>query len=239
MSSQAPSAPSTPAASSPANTSAAKSKSTKAAHVRAVTNFSSLLDSVLVTLALAVIKGLTGNAAFPNPTVDLTAFGNTVTTFSAAIAAALDGGKNAKAIRDKQRKLVIQDLKSLALYVENHSNDDPAILTTSGFAVKTPVKTTGQPVVPPAIKTLDFGSNSGHITVTLKKVTGAKVYFVRYAGMTGGLPGPWTTVPVPIVNKKTLISGLTPGVTYAFQMQSLGSAGYSDWSDSTTTIMCI
>jgi hypothetical protein len=238
MSSPAPSAPSTPAASSPANTPAAGSKSKKAAQVRAVTNFSSLLDSVLVTLALAVIKGMTGNAAFPNPTVDLTAFGNLVTTFSAAIAAALDGGKNAKAIRDKQRKLVIKDLKSLALYVENNCDDDPAILTTSGFSVKKPVKTAGQPVVAPAIKTLDFGANSGQITVTLKKVSGAKVYFLRYAAMTAGAPGTWIDVPVPSVNKKTMISGLTPGVTYAFQTRSLGNAGYSDWSDS-TTIMCI
>ena len=168
MSSPAPSVPATPTASSSANVPVPKSKTTKAAPVRAVTNFSSLLDSLLLTLATAVIKGLTGNTAFPNPTVDLTAFGNTVMMFSAAIAAALDGGKNAKAIRDKQRKLVIQDLKSLALYVENNCNDDPATLTTSGFSVKTPVKTAGQPVVPPAFKTLDFGANSGQITVTLK-----------------------------------------------------------------------
>jgi hypothetical protein len=238
MSSPAPSLPSTPGASSPANAPAPKSKSTKAARVRAVTNFSKLLDSVLVTLATAVIKGLTGNAELPNPTVDLTAFGKTVTTFSAAIAAALDGGKNAKAVRDKQRKLVIQDLKSLALYVENNCNDDPAILTTSGFSLKTPVKTAGQPVVAPTIKTLDYGANSGQITVTLKKVSGAKVYFLRYAAMTAGSPGTWTDVPVPSVNKKTMILGLTPGVTYEFQTRSLGSVGYSDWSDS-TTIMCI
>jgi hypothetical protein len=238
MSSPAPSVPATPTASSSANAPAPKSKSTKTAHVRAVTNFSKLLDSVLVTLALAVIKGLTGNAAFPNPTVDLTAFATAVTTFSAAIAAALDGGKNAKAIRDKQRKLVIRDLKSLALYVENNCNEDPAILTTSGFSVKTPVKTAGQPVAAPAFKTLDYGANSGQITVTLKKVTGAKACFLRYSAMTAGLPGTWIEVPVPKVNVKTVITGLTPGVTYAFQARSLGSVGYSDWSDS-TTIMCV
>ena len=236
MSSTEPTVSATPTASSTANALAPKTKSTKAVH--AVTNFSSLLDSVLVTLALAVIKGLTGNAAFPNPTVDLTAFGNTVATFSAAIAAALDGGKNAKAIRDKQRKLVIRDLKSLALYVENNCNEDPAILTTSGFSLKTPVKTAGQPVAPPAFKTLDYGANSGQITVTLKKVTGAKACFLRYSAMTAGLPGTWIEVPVPKVNVKTVISGLTPGVTYAFQARSLGSLGYSDWSDS-TTIMCV
>jgi hypothetical protein len=124
------------------------------------------------------------------------------------------------------------------VYVENNCNDDSSILTSSGFAVKTPVKTAGQPVVPPAFKSLDFGTNSGQITVTLKKVSGAKVYNVRYAPMAGGSPGYWTTIPIPRINVKTTISGLTPGVTYAFQSQSLGSLGLSDWSDS-TTIMCI
>jgi hypothetical protein len=191
-----------------------------------------------VTFATAVIKGLTGNTAFPNPTIDLTAFGTAVTTYSNAIAAALDGGKNAIAIRDKERKLVIQDLKSLVVYVENNCNDDPATLTSSGFTVRTPVKTAGQPVAPPAIKNLDYGGNSGQITITLKKVPGAKVYFARYAPMTGGSPGSWTNLAIPNVNVKTTISGLTPGTIYAFETQSLGSVGYSDWSDS-TTIMCI
>jgi hypothetical protein len=170
--------------------------------------------------------------------VDLTAFGNAVTTFSAATAAALDGGKNAKAVKSKERKLVIQDLKALAIYVENNCNDDSSILTSSGFAVKTTVRTAGKPVVAPAFKSLDLGVNSGQITITLKSVTGAKVYFVRYAPMTGGLPGSWTSVPIPKINVKTTISGLTPGVTYGFQTQSLGPIGLSDWSDS-TTIMCI
>ena len=237
MSSPAPSSPSPPTGSPSASTPAGKS-SKKAAPVRAVTNFASLSDSELFTLAMAIIKGLRGNAAFPNPSVDLTAFGTTATTFSEATAAALDGGRIATALRDKERKLVIQDLKLLAVYVENNCNDDPAILATSGFTVKTPVKTKGQPVAAPSFKSLDLGANSGQITVTLKKVTGAKVYFVRYAPMTGGSPGPWTTVPIPKINVKTTISGLTPGVTYAFQTQSLGSVGLSDWSDS-TTMMCI
>jgi hypothetical protein len=202
-----------------------------------VTNFSTLSDSDLYTLAMAVIKGLTGNAAFPSPPVDLTAFGNDASRFSAATAAALDGGKNAKAVRDKERRVIIPGLKALALYVEANCQD-PSILTSSGFAVKTPVKTAGQPVSAPAVKTLDYGANSGQLTITLKRVPGAKVYFVRYAAMAGDAPGAWINVAIPKVNVRTTISGLTPGTTYAFQTQSLGSVGYSDWSDS-TTIMCV
>jgi hypothetical protein len=234
MSSPAPSSPPTP----PAATAPKPKSSKKATPVKAVTNFSSLSDSDLFTLATAIVKGLTGNASFPNPSIDLTAFAGEVTTYSEATAAALDGGTQAKALRAKERKLVIQGLKSLSVYVENNCNDDPAILTTSGFAVKTPVKTAGQPVTAPVFKSLDYGGNSGQITATLKRVPGAKVSFLRYAAMNAGSPGPWTTLPIPNVNVKTTISGLTPGTTYAFQTQSLGSVGYSDWSDS-KTIMCI
>jgi hypothetical protein len=74
--------------------------------------------------------------------------------------------------------------------------------------------------------------------IPIKKADGARAYFVHYAVMTNGQPGSWTTVTIPNVQKAVTISGLTPGVIYGFQVQALGSLGYSDWSD-TTTIMCV
>jgi hypothetical protein len=70
------------------------------------------------------------------------------------------------------------------------------------------------------------------------KAASAFAYNVRYAVMTNGVPGAWAIVPVAKAGKKTTISGLTPGAMYAFQVQALGSTGYTDWSDS-KTIICI
>jgi hypothetical protein len=40
----------------------------------------------------------------------------------------------------------------------------------------------------------------------------------------GGTPGPWT-IQILTSSKKTIISNLTPGATYAFQVRALGKLG--------------
>jgi hypothetical protein len=203
-----------------------------------VTGFSKLSPNDLVNLARKVVNGLTGNAAFPNLPIDLTAFTTLINSLSDAIVAALDGGKNAKAVVKKQRKLVIQDMTLLAVAVQNNCNDDPQVFATSGFTAKSSVKTANQPVAVPKFRSLDYGPNSGSLLISIKGVLGARSYFVRYAVMTGVQPGPWTTLTIPNINKAYTLSNLTPTTTYGFQVQALGPIGYSDWS-ATETIICI
>jgi hypothetical protein len=210
----------------------------KATTIKVLMNFAKLKPNDLVNLAMFVIKSLIGNLAFPNPPVDLTAFGAAVDTLSGAIVAAMEGGKNAKAVRDKQRKLVIQDLNMLAMYVQNHCNDDTAVLQSTGFMAKSTTRSAPQPVAVPSFRYLDYGINSGSLLVSIKSVTGGKAYFVRYAVMSGSQPGPWTIVPTTIVNKPLTLSGLTPATTYGMQVQALGALGYSDWS-TLQTIICV
>jgi fibronectin type III domain protein len=154
-----------------------------------------------------------------------------------AFAAAMDGGKTAKVLVKQQRKLIVQDLNLLAVFVQNVSHDDPAIFAASGFTVKATGKSPPQPVAPPSFRSMDFGMNSGQIVVAVKAVTGAKSYFIRYAVMNGTTPGAWTTIPAVYI-KSVTISGLTPSATYGFQVQALGVLGYSDWS-TIETIICI
>ena len=175
---------------------------------------------------------------FPHPPIDPKALDASGNTLSEAILAAIDGGKKAKAVVKKQRKLVIQDLNLLAVFVQNVSNDDPAIFAASGFTAKKTGKSAPQPVAVPAFRSLDFGMNSGQIVATVQAVAGAKSYFIRYAVMNGTTPGPWTTIPAVTIQKGTTISGLTPATTYGFQVQALGVLGYSDWS-AIETIICI
>jgi hypothetical protein len=150
----------------------------------------------------------------------------------------MDGGKTGKEVVKKQRKLVIQDLNLLAVYVQNVSNDDPAIFAVSGFTAKPIGKSAPQPVGAPSFRSLDFGVNSGQIVVVVKAQAGAKSYFIRYAVMNATTPGPWTTVPAATIQKPITISGLTPTMIYGFQVQALGVLGYSDWSP-ITTIICV
>ena len=210
----------------------------KPASLKAVTGFGKLDPNALVNTAHHIAKGVGGHPMyFPNPPIDPAALEASANTLSEAVLAAMDGGKTAKAVVKKQRKLIIQDLNLLAVFVQNVSGDDPVIFAASGFIAKPTGKSAPQPVAVPSFRSLDFGVNSGQIVAAVKAVAGAKSYFIRYAVMNGTTPGPWTTIPAATIQKPITISGLTPITMYGFQVQALGVLGYSDWS-TTETIVC-
>jgi Fibronectin type III domain len=237
MSSLAPNTTAAPA--STATTAPAATTTKKPASLKAVTGFTKLDPNALANQAHHIAAGISGNSVyFPNPPIDPSALDASANTLTEAVIAAMDGGKTAKAVVKKQRKLIIQDLNLLAVFVQNVSNDDPAIFAASGFTAKKTGKSSPQPVAVPAFRSLDFGMNSGQIVVSVKSVVGGKSYFIRYAVMNGTTPGPWTTVPAASIQKAITISGLTPQTLYGFQVQALGVLGYSDWS-TTETIGCV
>ena len=237
MSSPAPNT--TPAApASTATTAPAATTTKKPASLKAVTGFSKLDPNALANMAHHVATGIGGNSVhFPNPPVEPAALDASGNTLAEAVLAAMDGGKTAKTVVKKQRKLIVQDLNLLAVFVQNVSNDDPVIFALSGFTAKPTGKSAPQPVSVPSFRSMDYGANSGQIAVYVKKVSGAKSYFIRYAVMNGTTPGAWTTIPAASIQKAITLSGLTPATIYGFQVQALGVLGYSDWS-ATETIMC-
>jgi hypothetical protein len=203
-----------------------------------VTGFGKLAPNALTNTAHHVAKGVGGHPVyFPNPPIDPAALDASANTLSEAVLAAMDGGKTAKAVVKKQHRLIVQDLNLLAVFVRNVANDDPVIFAASGFTAKPTGKSPPQPVAVPSFRSIDDGANSGQIAVYVKKVFGAKSYFIRYTVMNGTTPGPWTTVPAVSIQKAITFSGLTPATIYRFQVQALGVLGYSDWS-ATRTIMC-
>ena len=235
---------------------------TKVSPIRAVMGFNAMIDNKLLVFATGVLKALTGNASYPNPTVLLTTFGNDITAYSNAITAALDGGKNAKTAREKAKKAVVKDLRQLAMYVESNCNDEMAIFTTSGFTARAKASPSVLVAVP-TFKSLDYGKHPGQILAWIKSVTGAKAYNIRFgpmpptppaaagstpsstpasAGATAGAapgaaPSSWTVLNVANIKKPMPIDNLVSGTLYAFQVQALGMQGLSAWSDS-STIMC-
>ena len=244
-----------------------KSMSKIKAVVHAVMGFAILTDMKLLMLANAVLKALTGNAAFPNPTPSLAAFGADLTTFSNAATAAVDGGKNARATRDKAKKVLIADLRQLVIYCEANCNDDPAVFNTSGFTARAKAAASG-PVGVPVIKSLDYGTVPGQILASIKSTPGAKSINLRFGAMPPGtatalgvasagpasgstsstaptagstpaaVPPAWTVIQVGTVKKAIPLNNLISGTVYAVQVQALGSGtDLSAWSDS-STIMC-
>src|SRR5213594_2058660 len=109
---------------------------TKVKKLKALFDFVRVPDETFVSRLTVIHDKMFGNTAFPTPPVDLAVFKTGITSYAAAAAAALDGGKQAKADKKKQHEALVKMAEHLGHYVEANSNDDPATFTSSGFEVR-------------------------------------------------------------------------------------------------------
>jgi hypothetical protein len=194
-------------------------------------------DKDVAAEAVAVVDGLTGNPNFQNLPIDLAVFKAAVDALISLIASAIDGGKTAIVEKNKQRAIVIKMLRQLGHWVEANCKDDLSILKSSGFQPLTMTRGATLPLEGPAsIAKVENGQNSGELFVRVVSLARALSYIVRYAAIgADGKHAPWTELPpFSSVRYPAVISGLTPGTVYAFQVRALGKLGYTDWSDSVT-----
>jgi len=62
---------------------------------------------------------------------------------------------------------------------------------------------------------------------------GALSYQLRRAPVgQGGTLGEWIEQPIGKTRPSTLVTGLTTGTAYAFQVRAVTNSGYTDWSQS-------
>ena len=126
-------------------------------------------DGDLLARLNAVHGGMLNNPAYPNPPVDMAAFKAAIDAYTAAAAAALDGGKSAITERDKRRADAVILLRLLGHYVEVECKGDPPTSVSSGFVAATRQRTPSQPVSIPSIVKIDQGT-TGQLLVTIQSV---------------------------------------------------------------------
>jgi len=206
--------------------------------IKASLRLSKTAPGDVVARATAVCGGIfTANEDYPHTPVDKPTLQAQIDSLSASITAALDGGRKAIAERNHQQEVLARSLRQLANYVEHNCKDDMTTFLKSGFQPVTTVRTKVQPLSE-SIRKIVPGNNSGQMLVTLVALAAALCYELRWAiAGPGGTPGTWTSQPVGTTRPPALVTGLTPGVTYAFQVRAVTNSGYTDWSDSVTR-MC-
>jgi hypothetical protein len=200
--------------------------------IKAALKFHNALPEQLLSLGLALVKGLTGNSNFPNPPVDLVTLKAELDAYSVSITDAKDGGKKAITLRDKQGVAVIRMIKQLATYVEVTSQEDMNVFLSSGFQPRSSARTPAQPLDQPTILGIEQGA-PGELVVSIKPVRKAKPYELRYGiqGAGGADPAVWSILTRR--NARPIsVSGLTAGTTYAFQVRAYGPLGYTEYSAS-------
>ena len=90
---------------------------TKLPILKPVLGVAVMSDNDLLSRLNAVHDKMLNNPAYPNPPVDLAGFKAAIDAYTAAAAAALDGGKSAIVTRDKRRTDAIIMLRLLGHYV--------------------------------------------------------------------------------------------------------------------------
>ena len=185
----------------------------------------------LVTMAGAVITGLTGNPAFPAPTVDLKTVQAAANGLKAALAAQPHGGTAATAEKNNKREALITLLRKLKHYVEDSCENDLAVLLSSGFQAAASTRDR-PPLANPSILSVDFG-NSTELVMRVSPIARARCYEVQSAmAGAGSAPGSWQAAGLFTNSRSMKIADLVPGTTYVFKVRAIGgSTGYSDWSN--------
>ena len=203
--------------------------------IKPLDGFVNVSDADVILRITAVQTAMAGNVDYPTPPVDLAVLKTNIDAYVALVAQAADGSKKVIAEKNKQRATVVQMVRMLGRYVEGASKGDMSIFQTSGFQPASTTKAKAQPWSE-KIRKIGRGPNSGQTKVWVRSLRGALSYIVRYGvSVNGAAAIAWTEQPVGLVQKPVLITGLTPGTTYAFQARAVTKDNtYTDWSDSVT-----
>lgn len=190
-------------------------------------------DATLVTRTKSIVYALEDNAPYATLAADLPPITAANDTFTDAIAAAADGGKTLNSAKRAARGALVSLLRPLAAKVQLLCQDNMTILLSSGFPVQKPNRSPAQVPVTPITPVIAQGL-TGQAYVVTGPVDGAYIYnwrvaladapdvVIQHAQSTGG---------------RTEIDGLIPGKSYIFQVNAVGTAGTSDWSNVATMII--
>jgi hypothetical protein len=200
--------------------------------IKAIIGLDKLPEAAVRDMLNSALKGVLANSnIFVKPPIDMNVFGADIAAFEASIPAALDGSKAAVAIKNKLKTVAVREYVQLAHYVELVSNGDRATFLLAGFQAASTARTAAAPETP-SIDSVVPGPASGQSKVTFKRGKRALVHDFRY-GVTpagGGLPSTWTEIRLGS-SKPLLVSNLTPGTVYTFQVRAQGRLSLTDWSD--------
>jgi hypothetical protein len=179
----------------------------------------------LITYARAVYGALLDNPSFPEPTPELSTFGEDVAAFEDAETNAASKVNGAAAMRDTKKKKVMKDLFQYRSYVQSVVDTS----TTPGDAMALIQSASMSARKPTTRRTPELCATntdvSGKVTIAAKAVAKAAVYSFEYSTDQSS----WIALP-DLMKCRTEVSGLTSACTYYFRFRSFTRAGQQDYS---------
>ena len=188
--------------------------------------------AVLDEFAGHTVSCMTGNTAFPAPTVKMADVTALQTAFHTAIDDASDGGKQLNALKAQTREALVEALDKNAMYVQGIAAYDLPTLKSSGY-FETSSNHAQTPLNAPTIAAV-LNEQSTQLTVRLTPITNAYAYEVQIRNGTAD----WKSAGVFMQARRIVLPGLTSGSVYTMQARAFGgSTGSSPWSDPVSHIV--
>jgi hypothetical protein len=194
---------------------------------RILLGFSKGTADNLGNLALDVFDALTGNAAFPDPTVPLTVLTTQQLAFNAARIEARKGGRDRTRTKNLAQEALADTLVRNALYCQGKARQDLDTLLSSGYRVASTNRVSA-PLSTPTILDL-LNDVSGQLTVRGQGVLNGRNYRVQVSKDNGAT---WVDAGTFNGARRMMLTGLTSGTVYLVRFAALGgSTGQSPWSN--------
>lgn len=150
------------------------------------------------------------------------------TAYDLAKLIAADGSKEDIASRNALREDLTPDMRALLANISAIAKGDPVMLAATKFPLRSTNRTPLGPRPAPETPVLSQGANSGTLKAATKTVQGASLYTGRIA--LASKPDVFVQT-IQQTGVRFEFVGLTPGEVYMVQMNCIGAAGPSDWSD--------
>jgi hypothetical protein len=180
-----------------------------------------------------IIAAMTGNPNYVTPVPALTVVSAANDAAKTAIANAVNGGREFTAIKDAKMFDLAAVVRPLGAYATTTADGDLAKLLSSGFPIKKP---TNQPVGPLPMPTGPIavpGDKHGKILAATDAIDGAYIYNWRMA--LASAPTVYV-LQVQSTGANTAMEGLTRGGIYNVEVNAVGTAGTTEWSDAVSVV---
>jgi hypothetical protein len=180
--------------------------------------------AALISLAKAIVEGLTGNQSFPQPDPSIAQLNTAIADLEAAQTAVHARGPGAVATRNEKRAALVALLRQLKSYVQHVLDADQehalALAQSVGMGIKRIVVRNRQ------VFSVQHGKVSGSVSIETPRA-GQRVSYEWEYSSDGGKT--WLTMP-PTTRSRTTLTGLQPGASYSFRSRAVTKSGPTDWT---------
>lgn len=190
-------------------------------------------DSVLAARVTTVVTSVKGNPNYLEPDPTLPVSTAATDAFKAAISGAADGGKQLNWTKRVRRTELVGIVRQFCAYLQMACGGDMTKLLSSGIPVQNPNRDKAEVPATPVAPIVSQG-----LTGQAKLATTPVAYAFVYNWQVALADAPETILMRgQSTSAKVALAGLTPGKPYLVQVNAVGTAGASDWSNAGSRII--